>query len=179
MTTTYYEKNAETIVACVLTQVALGFGFIMPFAQDAIWPRILLSAAVAVVSLILLQAVFIKRPVLIISTDSIYLRGLRPGFFKLVQLWHGETIPVSNIRKIEVGKIRKDAGLGVKLPPSGVPSKSAWNMEFFWITYSRDGQEEQLYYPFVNRIKNVQDALGQIRSMRDATNSYELTEYTS
>lgn len=165
----YYEKTFLK----VLPFIVFCLGVISPFVRDyplATWSLRFLILAFFVIEIYI---VLDRRPVLVITNDWVFLKGLRPGFAKLLQLWHGEQIPLGDIIDIRVGKIRERGAFGMKLPPLGEPTSSSHIRKFLWVRYRRDGRQMELYYPHTPLIRNFDDALSHLRQLRTC----DLVEY--
>jgi hypothetical protein len=96
--------------------------------------------------------------------DGIVIRGVRPGIWKLFQLWIVERIEDSNISLIRVGYIRDKKLGGLVSYPPGEPSKGAVFQMFLWIKYRKEGIERDIYYP---HLKNIEDYLKLIKLLED------------
>ena len=126
----------------------------------------MLCASIPILIVVGIGESFDKRPVLVITDESICLKGLRPGVMA-IKLWHRERIPLSDIIDIRIGKIREDARfLGLKLPPVGDPTSSSHIKKYLWIRYRKAGNDIELYYPHTPLIKNFDEALGHLRQLR-------------
>ena len=129
-----------------------------PITSVAVW---ILAA------LMLFQAirkVVCPRIAVVFREDLVVITGVRPGWWKLFQLWNTVPIPWDDIISIRVGKIRDTHILGVKTPPLGEPSRGGCFQNFLWIRYKQSGQECQIYYPHIN---DIQDSQQLVRALRE------------
>ena len=162
----YCEKTFFRVIPFILTQMLLSLGMVSPFLREhgtVVW-----SLGVLVIGLLAVEIwiAFDKRPVLVITNHWICLKGLRPGFTKILQLWHREKIQLDEIIDIRVGKIREERGpFRMKVPPLGDPRSSSHVRKFLWVRYCRSGRTLQLYYPHTPQIKNFEDALARLRQL--------------
>lgn len=167
MRSEYYEKISLRILPFMLTQVVLCLGMVSPFVRDYRPIVSLLGVLVFALFIIEIRIAFDKHPVLVITDEWISLKGLRPGFAKILQLWHREQIQLDEIIDIRVGKIREAVGrFKISLPPLGEPMSSSHIRRFLWIRYRKGGRDMELYYPHTPLIKNFDHALNRLRQLK-------------
>lgn len=147
-------------------QAILALFFVIPLFQANLILRSTVIICLALTCLWLVRVILVNKPVLIIYQDAIFLRGVRPGIWKLFQLWHNEKVSLDEIVKIRSGKIREDFIFGLKVPPFGEPSRNACFQKFLWLTYKRNGETKEIYYPHTSQIKNLDDALESLKNLK-------------
>ena len=159
MENVFFEKPWRKCIPLILIQTALLFGFATPFVQGnriVSWSILIVLLAIVVQEIKLL----VKRegPVLVIKEDSLFIRGVRPGGYKLFQLPCSEEINFADVQTVEIGRIRRMNRLGLKAAPRGEPSRNASSQFFLWITYKREGRLLEIYYPHTAQIANFHAA---------------------
>jgi hypothetical protein len=167
MRSEYREKKFSRLVPFILMQAIVCLAIIIAYTREyrgLVW---LFCASIPILIVVKIRVALDKRPVLVITDESICLRGLRPGLAKIIQFWHQERIPLSDIIDIRIGRIREDAGfLGLKLPPAGDQTSSSHIKKYLWIRYRKAGKQMELYYPHTPLIKNFEEALEHLRQLR-------------
>ena len=161
----YYEKIISKLIPIFIIQILLVLGLLTPLVQTQLLLKWGVLIAIALSLVLLFRVLLVSRPVLIIEENNLFIRGVRPGFWKFFQLWHNERMRLDEIVKIQVGKIRGDF-YGFKIPPLGEPSKNACFQKFLWITYKRNGELMEIYYPHTPQIKNFDKALQTLQSLK-------------
>jgi hypothetical protein len=163
----YYEKTTSRLIPVFIIQAILFLALMIPLVQAQPLLKVAIFFGLASSLIWLFRTLLFSRPVLIIEENEIYLRGLRPGCWKVLQFWQNERIRLNEIVKIRVGKIREDFIFDFKLPPRGVPSSNAARLKYLWITYERNGELNEIYYPHTPQIKNFGDALQKLKNLKD------------
>jgi hypothetical protein len=167
MRSEYHEIKLSRLVPFILMQAVVCLAIIIANTREyrgLVW---LLCALMPILMVVQIRVALDKRPVLVITDESICLRGLRPGVAKIIQFWHQERILLGDIIDIRLGRIREDAGfLGLKLPPAGDQTSSSYIKEYLWIRYRKAGKQMELYYPHTPLIKNFEEALARLRQLR-------------
>lgn len=158
----YFEKKTRKLIPFALIQCVLLMGFKIPILDNSLAAKWGLILALVLTLIFELKIVFVRRPVLIITENTIFLRGVTPGFFKLFQRWHAEEIRFADIITIEIGRIRRKLLGRISIPPLGEPSRNAVFQDFLWITYLKAGSRKELYYPHTPEIKDFDDALQEL-----------------
>jgi hypothetical protein len=163
----YYEKIPSKLAPIFILQTVLVLSFLISFVQSRLFPKVVVLIALLFSVVWLLRVLLVNRPVLIIDENELFIRGLRPGFWKFFQFWHNERMSFNEIIKIRVGKIREDSVLGFKRPPLGEPSRNACFQKFLWITYKKGGEVMEIYYPHTPQIRNFDNALQRLKSLKN------------
>lgn len=94
--------------------------------------------------------------VVVLDKDSLVIRGVKPGIWKLFQLWHVTRVADQDIVSIKLGYLREELGSRFNYTP-GEPSRNAAFQVFLWITYREDGVDKDIYYPHIKNIKGFED----------------------
>jgi len=142
---------ARTIPWAILMVISI-IGLFVPIEHSSFKITVYVVLVISIV--LTMRGAFVKRPVIELGTDSMVIRGVRPGMWKLFQLWIVERIEDANISLIRVGYIRDKRLGGLFSYPPGEPSKGAVFQMFLWIKYRKEGIEKDIYYP---HLKNVTD----------------------
>jgi len=171
MLSVYYERKLYKAVPYILLEIVLPLALIAPI-NETVRSHFLFRLAVVLLMLITfvlgILVVLRCRPVLTIADGKITLRGLRPGFLKLIQIWQEEEVKIEEVEVIRVGKIREPvcpSFPNLLLPPLSVPSRQARLQKFLWLTYLKEGKKMDLYYPHTPMIAGFENALKELRGM--------------
>jgi hypothetical protein len=104
------------------------------------------------------------RVVFKLDSSNIWISGVRPGWWKFVQLPKPVEVRNQDILEIKVGKIRGNSGLSSLLPPVGEPSRGAFLQRFLWIRYRSTNGDQEIYYPDLG---NIHDARGLVAILKE------------
>jgi hypothetical protein len=148
----FYETIVARTIPWALLMVISVIGLFVPIEHSSFKITVYVVLALSIV--LTIRGVFAKRPVVELSMDGIVMRGVRPGMWKLFQLWIVERIEDANISLIRVGYIRDKRLGGLFSYPPGEPSKGAVFQMFLWIKYRKEGVERDIYYPHLKNVAN-------------------------
>jgi hypothetical protein len=140
-------------------------GLFFPLSQESQKFRTALIVAVALCCLLLLRLLIVKpSPVVILDDDSVVIRGVKPGVWKLFQLWHTKRIKDEEILSIRMGYLRGKKRFILFRHPPGEPSRNAMFQLFLWITYIERGDQKEIYYPHMKSIKHYDRLVEHLQS---------------
>jgi hypothetical protein len=127
-------------------------GLWVPFIQTKDLLRWVLYGTLIVIGFFLVRSLFARRPVVVMGEGFILIRGVRPGAWKLFQLWRTENIPDRDVVSVRIGYLRKQLfGNLVEVVP-GEPSRGAVLQAFLWIDFLQGGVHKSVYYPHIMNI---------------------------
>jgi len=150
----FYEKVAARLGPPVIIGLICVIALFFPiFAVNAVLRCLLISVFVFGFVLAIKEA-FYARPVIVFEENGILFRGVRPGKWKLFQLWVTEQISDITVSSVRIGSLREKAFGGTLTYTPGEPSKGARFQVFLWIKYKKCGKDMDLYYP---HLINVSD----------------------
>ena len=152
----YYENLiARTQLWVVFLAVGL-VGCFVPLIQVSAAFKLTVYGGLLLGCAGLIKGLFVKRPVAILDEQSMVLRGVRPGTWKLFQCWKVKQVANEDIVSIRLGYIREKQFHGLIQYPPGEPSRNAIFQMFFWLDYLENGRPRSLYYPHLKNIADYQ-----------------------
>jgi hypothetical protein len=159
----FKETRWQPPLAWLVLAVIFMFALSLPGASTNGYVRIFLS--ILVVACFACAVWKILNPSVVVSFNDggFRFRGVRPGWWKFVQLWKIVDISDRDIVDIRLGKIREQHWFGT-LPPLGEPSKGSEFQKFLWIRYVQNERNEEIYYPDVG---NIRDSEALVRLLKE------------
>jgi len=139
------------------------FFLLIPLVQGNNLFRVCTYVAIGISVASVIKQVVLRNPVIDLGDDFLVIRGVRPGAWKLFQLWRTETIRLDEIVHVQAGYLRTSNPIGLKLPPVGEPSRNAVFQYFLWIHYLKAGKRQEIYYPHFKSVQNYKAALSLLR----------------
>ena len=148
----FYETiMARTIPWAILMVISI-IGLFVPIEHSSFKITVYVVLVISIV--LTMRGAFVKRPVIELGTDSMVIRGVRPGMWKLFQLWIVERIEDAEYKPIRVGYIRDKRLGGLFLTRPENPRRVGCSKCFFWIKYRKEGIEKDIYYPHLKNVAN-------------------------
>ena len=154
---TFHETRWQTPLALLIFSAITTIGAnLAPFAAAK---APLFVVAILAAGYALIRAVS-PRVVIKVDANNIWISGVRPGWWKFVQLPKPLTLRNQDVLEIKLGRIRAKSGL----PPVGEPSRGAVFQRFLWIRYMSANGNQEIYYPDLG---NIHDARSLIEILKE------------
>jgi hypothetical protein len=149
---TFRETRWQTPLAWLLFSVLATIGGNLarhPMAKGLLFVGAVIAAGYA------LYRAISPRAVIKLDSTNIWICGVRPGWWKFVQLPKSVELRNHDVLEIKIGKIRGKSGMFPAMPPIGEPSRGALFQRFLWIRYTSTSGTREIYYPDLGNIHNT------------------------
>ena len=155
----YFEKRTVRAFPWLIMLAVCALMLMLWMPNERPWWLKYTVLGLGIFSIIGLTQSLNPQAAIVIEEDALILRGVRPGAWKLFQMWHRVRVKYANIAAVRICYGESGLGQGHKVEPS----RNSRFQLFLWIEYLDEENMEQIYFPHMKNIKDYEMAIDQLK----------------